>query len=105
MTKDELRTIVLDVIFGKVPVTYTPTQFVHLTIGVAETIRRRQGLQPTPHDPGVQLTPPECLVVNEIFWDLIAERVITPGVNASNLELPWFRLHSEAKTNLERTHS
>ena len=42
----------------------------------------------------------DWLLVNEIFWDLVAERVLTPGMNSSNLKFPWFRLHSEAAANL-----
>lgn len=32
------------------------------------------------------------LIVQEIFWQLIAQGVITPGMNIANPNLPWFRL-------------
>ncbi len=32
------------------------------------------------------------LLVHEIFWELIIQRVITPGLNTANPNLPFFRL-------------
>lgn len=36
-------------------------------------------------------------MVQEIFWQLIAQGVITPGLNISNPNLPWFRLTNYGK--------
>lgn len=34
------------------------------------------------------------VLMNEVMWQLIIQNVITPGMNASNPELPWFRITS-----------
>ncbi len=36
-------------------------------------------------------------MVQEIFWQLIAQGVITPGINIANPNLPWFRLTNYGK--------
>ena len=41
-------------------------------------------------------------IYSEVFNDLIIDKVITPGYDNANPELPWFRLHSEARENLGR---
>lgn len=41
------------------------------------------------------------LLATEVIWDLLFERVLTPGTDASNLELPWVRVHSEAQDRLK----
>ena len=39
-----------------------------------------------------QLHPNDKLTINEIIWDLILERIVTPGFDASNPNFPFFRL-------------
>ena len=39
-----------------------------------------------------QLNPIDKLTINQIIWDLLIERVVTPGFDASNQDLPFFRL-------------
>jgi len=34
------------------------------------------------------------VLMQEVMWQLIIQNVITPGINSSNLELPWFRITS-----------
>jgi len=41
------------------------------------------------------------LKVQEIFWQLISQGVITPGINTSNPNLPWFRLTDYGKKVIE----
>lgn len=36
-------------------------------------------------------------IVNEVIWDLIVERAITPGMNLSNPNYPWLRITDEEK--------
>lgn len=42
--------------------------------------------------------------VQEIFWDLVCERVISPGRDSANPTFPSFRVHSEtaAKLSLDK---
>ena len=101
--KQELREIMIDIISGKEKVRYTPNQQAHLLIGVAEVLIRR-GEPPNTsrsfhsgNDP--ELHADDELLAMEIFWDLIIDRIITPGMDKVN-PLPHFRIHSEA--GLER---
>jgi hypothetical protein len=101
--KAELRKIVLDILFRRETVGYEPSQFANLVIGVAEVLERHAGSKATsqklfPHSPQLEST--DRLLVQEIFWDLVVERIITIGLNVSNPDFPWFRLHSEAQSNL-----
>ncbi len=41
---------------------------------------------------GKQLNPSDKLKIQEIIWDLIVERVLTVGLNESNVDWPWIRL-------------
>ena len=90
----------LDIIAKREKVTYEPNQQAHLFIGVAEVLARR-GDTPddlprsfvSRHDP--ELGAADKLLAMEIFWDLILDRIITPGVDGLN-PLPFFRVHSEA---------
>ncbi len=102
--KSDLREIVVAIIFGKEKVAYEPSQLAHLTLGVAEVLGRRAGGSGSAHIHSAeqQLKDADATLVQEVFWDLIIERVITIGIDAANAELPWFRLHSDAVANLKR---
>ena len=101
--KSELRSIVLDIVFKRAGVTYAPSQFGHLTAGVAEVLSRNETQQPysaSVFQPEARLSEPDWLLVQEVFWDLVSERVLTPGMNSANSDFPWFRIHSQAESNL-----
>ena len=102
--KTELRRIVLDIILGREAVTYDRWQFAHLSAGVAEVLSRRGSVEvfstsAVLHEP--RLAEADWQLTQEIFWDLICERVITPGSDSTNDQLPFFRLHSEARARTE----
>jgi hypothetical protein len=69
---------------------------------VAEVLRRRAGGADSASIYAPHLDDSDAVLVQEIFWDLIVERVLTIGADAANSQLPWFRLHSDAKDNLRR---
>ena len=46
-----------------------------------------------PNEP--QLSEEEWALFSEIYWDLVLDRVITPGLNSQNREFDRFRIHSE----------
>lgn len=48
-----------------------------------------------------QLNTRFIVLVIEVMWQLIMQGVITPGMNAANLSLPWFRVTSYGKMVLE----
>src|SRR5688572_33204414 len=94
--KAELRRIVLDIVLGREAVTYDRWQFAHLATGVAEVLSRRGSgevfsASAVLHEN--RLEEADWQLVQEIFWDLISERVITPGSDSANDQLPFFRLH------------
>ena len=107
--KSELRKIVLDIILGKEQVVLEPSQFGHLTSGVAEVLYRgSRSADSSAHalsEPEHKLDDEDWLLVQEIFWDLITEQIITIGLDSANPVWPWFRLHSEAVQNLECKNS
>ena len=96
--KAELRKIVLDLVFGRKQVTYAPNHYTHLSLGVAEVLYVQKAVGGWGSEQ--KLDGEDELLVLEIFWDLIVEKVLTVGIDSSNRDFPYFRLHSEAETNL-----
>ena len=65
----------------------------------------RIGIQPSYYQ-NDRINPIDRLHINEIIWDLIAERIVTPGCDANNQEWPFIRLTDFGKTIAEdQTHS
>lgn len=102
--KVEIRAIVLDILFGKEPTQYGASQFGHLAHGVAEVMARRDTAVPGRMSMGMypELSSGDKMILQEVFWDLFLDRVITIGLNADNPAYPWFRLHSSAEQNLKK---
>jgi hypothetical protein len=50
-----------------------------------------------------RLNPLDELSVNQIIWDLIIDRVLTIGMDASNQEWPWLRLTEFGRSVVEQT--
>jgi len=103
--KSELREIVLDILLYKEKVMFSPSQFGHLTAGVAEVLFRRDNpnsdaFRGIAFPPERELEENDWLLVQEIFWDLVSERIINVGMDSANAQYPWFRLHSEAEEKL-----
>ena len=102
--KSEIRGIVLDLIAGRERSQYGAGSFSGIFSGVAEVIERRKN---KPKDSfGMFSHPPSLdgddkLLASEVIWDLLFERVLTPGMDASNLDLPWVRVHSEVQERLD----
>lgn len=104
--KSEIRSILLDIIAGRERTSYGSSQVSNLLSGVAEVLERRAN---KPKDSlgmfshGARLDADDALLAHETIWDLLFERILTPGLDASNLELPWVRVHSEAEDRLKQT--
>jgi hypothetical protein len=97
--KQLLRGIILDILAGRERTTYDPNQIAHLLCGTAEVLNRRhsEAAEPGSVFPGhLELDYDDKLLAQEICWDLIIERIITPGHDFPNSELPFIRVHSEA---------
>jgi len=92
-----LRSLVLEVLKK------TPQTQAHSIMTEVEILLEKRGLFPSQdecrklsisyHDyRGKGLSKADVLTILEIIWDLIAERVITPGLNKSNLNFPHVSL-------------
>lgn len=46
---------------------------------------------------GVVVGEEEILFVNTMIWDLIVERILTPGKDMENLDLPYLHVSSMSK--------
>jgi hypothetical protein len=90
--KQLLRDVVLDVVFRREAVTYDPSQFAHLTAGLAEILNKRRSttreINVFPHDPRLERA--DEMLVQEIFRDLVIGRILTIGLDASNREFLGF---------------
>ena len=88
----------LDIITGREKTKYDVARLDNVLAGVAEVFERRagkprEGFNIFPTAP--ELEHEDKLLAQEVFWDLMIEKIITPGLNFPNSELPYFRLHSE----------
>jgi hypothetical protein len=85
------------------------TQFETLKRAVAELAVER-GLLSTGSMGGLQFThhtEPQLAVqdqnlLQETVWDLIVERVLTPGIDAHNPQWPWLRMTERGKRLADR---
>ena len=66
----------LDIIFGNENVTYEPSQYANLKVDVAEVLGRKQGRNAGWGMGDAQLNEPDATILQEVFWDLIVERVL-----------------------------
>jgi len=103
--KEQIRKIVLDILFEREVTRWKPTQFENLAVGVAEVIENREsgGKNQTAGGFSSQLGSADKMILQEVFWDLFVNKIITLGMNEANPGYPWFRLHSEAEQNINRT--
>jgi hypothetical protein len=95
-TKSEIKTITMGVLFSPNP----PRQKVSLDMAIASALAAKNGLPR--YEPDGHLFGENWLMFNEVFWELIVDKIITPGLDSCNPDLPWFRLHSQASENLKR---
>jgi hypothetical protein len=89
-TKSEIRRIALDFLSRTNP----PLDKFGLEIAIAKALARERGL-PQYND---GLSGENSVMFDEVFWDLIVERVITP----TDRDQVRFRLHSAAWENLKK---
>lgn len=102
--KQLIRGIILDIFFRNEKVSHSVTQYNNLINGVQEVMVRRK-ISPSagyaPLDIHGQLAEKDLMIIQEVFWDLVIDKVITLGSDHANPEFPFFRLHSEAENNLK----
>jgi len=99
--KRQFRRIILDLVFGLKKATYPANSISSIRTAVAEILHRESGKQEDSLNilPFAKpLTPQDAELCDEIVWDLLIERVITPGLDHNNPGLDWIRLHSGARS-------
>lgn len=105
---EEIRNAALDVLAGRMRSSYSPDQYSHLMIGVAEVFVK-QDLAPGQADlnlrAGANLTAEDRELFLEVFWDLFRQGIITLGMNDSNREFPFFRVSSFGRRVLDAHES
>jgi hypothetical protein len=98
---EEIRRAALDILSGRESSSYTPNQFVHFRIGVAEVIQKRDSVTPDPCQREAQLSQNDRDLFQEVFWDLFRQNIITLGTSGDpNAAYPWFRVSSFGKKTL-----
>jgi hypothetical protein len=93
-TKSEIRAIALEILFSPNP----PHQMSNLERAIVDALVTKGGYRQQMDE----FSGENWLIFSEVFWDLITDKIITPGWDISNAELPWFRLHSQANENVKR---
>ena len=94
-TKSEIRDIALDILLNT---PHPPNQKAAFDLAIAEALVRKTG-QGQRRD---ELVRENWVTFNEVFWDLMLDRIITVGIDSAHAHPPWFRLHSEVRENLRR---
>ena len=99
---EEIRKATVDILAGREESNLKPNQYVHLRIGVAEVLRKRDGLPRDPFRGEPSLSKHDESLFQEIFWDIFRQGIITLGTeNDPNTAYPWFRVSSFGKRILE----
>lgn len=96
---EEIRGIAIDILAGRITVTGNMRQLGDLTRGVASVFVDRG--ENDPNQRGVSLSPEEESIVQEVFWELFRQGIITPGSDGAGFNLPFFRVSRFGKSMLD----
>lgn len=102
---EELRSLTLDILAGRERPSYSPDQFAHLVIGVAEVVEQREGRSDRRRGSDAQLSVTDRELVREIFWDLFRQGVITIGSDNANQNYPHFKVSQFGRRILENENT
>lgn len=47
----------------------------------------------------VDISNEDAMLINEVIYDLISERILTPGIDRNNIEWPWLSVTNMDKLN------
>lgn len=102
---EELRSVTLDILARRERPSYSPDQFAHLVIGVAEIVEQREGKLDQRRGSEAQLSVADRELVREIFWDLFRQGVITLGSDNANQNYPHFKVSQFGKRILDNENT
>lgn len=105
---EEIRQVVFDILSSREngPHVSDVNQFGSLEDAVAKTFVVRDGA--SPNDTAVhhaRLSQPSSEDFREVFWDLILQQIIVPGMNSANPNLPFFKVTSRGRKYLDQDES
>ncbi|MFC4802598.1 hypothetical protein ACFPA1_25130 [Neobacillus sp. GCM10023253] len=99
LNKKETLTIIAQLLMEK-----PKTSINSLREAVKNILRVRGAIGPFSETKGggtyhytMRISDKDILLVNECIYDLLYTRVITPGIDEANLELPWIHVSDEEK--------
>lgn len=107
-TKEEIRTVALDILSGRQNASHGFSQFETFHLSIAQVFALREGSS-TSMNQGFYgsesgLDHEDFELCMEVFWDLFRQGIITLGHDKSNREYPWFRV-TEAGRNIAEGNS
>lgn len=107
LTHDEVRALAVDVLSGREPAAPDPQSHTNLMHGVACAAARRANPSQviSRNGPVINLQPEDQETFLRVFWELVHEGIIAPGMNRSNLEFPWFHITRFGRSLLDGEHS
>lgn len=97
---EEIRAAAIDLLAGRETASHQLTQYLSLQRGVAEVLQSREGggsSYDARRHREANLDSQDTDLFREVFWDLIRQSIITPGLNDSNQSLPFFSLSSHGR--------
>jgi hypothetical protein len=103
--KSELQKIVEDIVFQRLKLQFPQRDLHNLKIEVSKVLETNAGTFDPLRSSGDRLSQSDRELVEEIFWDLFIERIITVGEDGMSRAEPSYRLHSEWRNNLKRRAS
>lgn len=95
---EEMRKVTIDILAERETTRYPPNRFENLIIGVSEVFSRREGRPANSNQSSLARN--DELLLQEVFWDLFRQGIITLGGNNTQA-YPWFRVSSLGKSLLE----
>lgn len=98
-TKEELRSAALDIIFEREKL---PTLFYNKPRTLAQAVasllaKRGKYYDPLKEYPGYELSEDDKSLFDEVFWDLVLDRIIIPGIEIFDVKGSTYRTRSDAK--------
>lgn len=99
---EEIRNVTLALLAGREQCGFPLNQFIHLQIGVAEVLNKRDNISSGPSHGEPRLSKNDLDLFQEVFWDMFRQNIITLGTSGDlNSAYPWFRVSSFGKRVLE----
>lgn len=92
---EEIRDVAIELLAGREKSSsgYNLENFDGLKYAVAEVFQRRSGVPSN----SAELTSDEAENLREVFWELVMQGIIMPGLDEMNRDFPWFRVSTRGR--------